>query len=81
MKATFNSKKLPCRTYIKAEESKLHGHKPIKDRLTPVFSANDSMDFEDKSLLAYHSKNPHAFKAQNISKINYQYFKAYLLSR
>lgn len=61
-------KKMPRRTYITAEEKKLPGHKPMKDRLTLAFCANASGDLKIKPLLVYHSENPRAFKAQNITK-------------
>lgn len=61
-------KKLPCRTYITAEEKKLPGHKPMKDRLTLALCANASGDLKIKPLLVYHSENPRAFKAHKITK-------------
>ncbi|XP_068231959.1 tigger transposable element-derived protein 1-like [Palaemon carinicauda] len=61
-------KKMPRRIYTTAEEKKLPGHKPMKDRLTLAFCANASVDLKIKTLLVYHSENPRAFKAQNITK-------------
>ncbi|XP_068229669.1 tigger transposable element-derived protein 1-like [Palaemon carinicauda] len=39
----------------------------MKDRLTLTFCANVSGDLKIKPLLVYHSENPCAFKAQNIT--------------
>ncbi|XP_067939554.1 uncharacterized protein [Watersipora subatra] len=50
-------KKLPRRTYITAEEKKLPGHKPMKDRLTLALCTNASGDLKIKPLLVYHSEN------------------------
>ncbi|XP_068236946.1 tigger transposable element-derived protein 1-like [Palaemon carinicauda] len=61
-------KKMPSRTYITAEEKKLPGHKPMKDRFTLPLCANASRDFKVKPLLVYHSENPRAFKAHNVEK-------------
>lgn len=61
-------KKMPRRTYITEEEKKLPGHKPMKDRLTLALCANASGDLKIKPLLVYHSENPRAFKAHNVSK-------------
>ncbi|XP_068209148.1 tigger transposable element-derived protein 1-like [Palaemon carinicauda] len=61
-------KKMPCCTYITAEERKLPGHKPMNDRLTLAFCANASGDLKIKPLLVYYSENPCAYKAQNITK-------------
>ncbi|XP_068229501.1 tigger transposable element-derived protein 1-like [Palaemon carinicauda] len=61
-------KKMPRRSYITAEEKKLPSHKPMKDRLTLAFCAKASGDLKIKSLLVYHTENPRAFKAQNITK-------------
>ncbi|XP_014786618.1 tigger transposable element-derived protein 1-like, partial [Octopus bimaculoides] len=58
-------KKIPRRTYITAEEKKLPGHKPMKDRLT---LANASEDLKHKSLFVYHSENTQAFKSHKILK-------------
>ncbi|XP_035210185.1 tigger transposable element-derived protein 1-like [Stegodyphus dumicola] len=59
---------MPRRTYITEEEKKLLGHKPMKDRLTLSLCANASGDLKIKPLLVYHSENPRAFKAHNVSK-------------
>jgi len=61
-------KKMPRRTYITAEEKKLPGHKPMKDRLTLALCANASGDCKIKPLLVYHSENPRAFKSHKILK-------------
>ncbi|XP_068216312.1 tigger transposable element-derived protein 1-like [Palaemon carinicauda] len=53
---------MPSRTYISAEEKKMPGQKPMKDRLTLALCANASGDSKIKPLLVYHSKNPRAFK-------------------
>ncbi|XP_064111358.1 tigger transposable element-derived protein 1-like [Macrobrachium nipponense] len=58
---------MPRSTYI-AEEKKMPGHKPIKDRLTLALCANASGDCKIKPLLVYHSENPRAFKAHKIIK-------------
>ena len=44
---------MPKRTYITAEENKLHGYKPMKDTLTLALCANSSGDFTVKPLLVY----------------------------
>ncbi|XP_067944893.1 tigger transposable element-derived protein 1-like [Watersipora subatra] len=67
-------KKLPRRTYITAEEIKLPGHKPMKDRLTLALCANASEDLKIKPLLVYHSENPRAFKAHKITKDRFALF-------
>ncbi|XP_064090794.1 tigger transposable element-derived protein 1-like [Macrobrachium nipponense] len=61
-------KKMPRRTYITEEETKMPGHKPMKDRLTLALCANASGDCKVKSLLVYHSENPRAFKSHKILK-------------
>ncbi|CAI5670507.1 unnamed protein product [Oreochromis niloticus] len=61
-------KKMPRRTYITAEELKMPGHKPMKDRLTLALCANASGDCKVKPLLVYHSENPRAFKKHKILK-------------
>ncbi|KAK4324160.1 hypothetical protein Pmani_005163 [Petrolisthes manimaculis] len=61
-------KKMPRRTYITKEETKLPGHKPMKDRLTLALCANASGDCKIKPLLIYHSENPRAFKSHKIVK-------------
>ncbi|XP_039590569.1 tigger transposable element-derived protein 1-like [Polypterus senegalus] len=61
-------KKMSRRTYITAEEKKMPGHKPMKDRLTLALCANASGDFKVKPLLVYHSENPRAFKTHRILK-------------
>ncbi|XP_039618118.1 tigger transposable element-derived protein 1-like [Polypterus senegalus] len=61
-------KKMPRRTYITAEETKMPGHKPMKDRLTLALCANACGDFKVKPLLVYHSENPRAFKTHRILK-------------
>ncbi|XP_035205544.1 tigger transposable element-derived protein 1-like [Stegodyphus dumicola] len=61
-------KKMPRRIYITEEEKKLPGHKSMKDRLTLALCANASGDLKIKPLLVYHSENPRAFKAHNVSK-------------
>ncbi|XP_064094339.1 tigger transposable element-derived protein 1-like [Macrobrachium nipponense] len=48
-------KKMPRRTFIMAEEKRLPGHKPMKDRLTLALYANASGDCKVKPLLVYHS--------------------------
>ncbi|XP_035209765.1 tigger transposable element-derived protein 1-like [Stegodyphus dumicola] len=68
MKRGFSGRKMPRRTYITEEEKKLPGHKPMKDRLTLALCANASGDLKIKPLLVYHSENPRAFKAHNVSK-------------
>uniref|UniRef100_A0A8C8VHY4 HTH CENPB-type domain-containing protein n=1 Tax=Pelusios castaneus TaxID=367368 RepID=A0A8C8VHY4_9SAUR len=61
-------KKMPRRTYITAEEKRMPGHKPMKDRLTLALCANASGDCKIKPLLVYHSENPRAFKSYKILK-------------
>ena len=61
-------KKMPRRTFITAEEKKLPGHKPMKDRLTLALCANASGDCKVKPLLVYHSENPRAFKSHKVLK-------------
>ncbi|XP_064087280.1 tigger transposable element-derived protein 1-like [Macrobrachium nipponense] len=61
-------KKMPRRTYITEEETKMPGHKPMKDRLTLALCANASGDCKVKPLLVYHSENPRAFKSHKILK-------------
>nr|XP_020671309.1 tigger transposable element-derived protein 1-like [Pogona vitticeps] len=60
-------KRMPNRTFLTQEESKLPGHKPMKDRLT-LFCANASGDLKIKPLLVYHSENPWAFKKHKVDK-------------
>ncbi|XP_070619108.1 tigger transposable element-derived protein 1-like [Erythrolamprus reginae] len=61
-------KKMPRRTFITAEETKMPGHKPMKDRLTLALCANASGDCKLKPLLVYHSETPRAFKAHRVTK-------------
>ncbi|XP_039624723.1 tigger transposable element-derived protein 1-like [Polypterus senegalus] len=61
-------KKMPRRTYITAEEKRMPGHKPMKDRLTLALCVNASGDCKIKPLLIYHSENPRAFKSKKIMK-------------
>ena len=61
-------KKMPRRTFITAEEKKLPGHKPMKDRLTLALCANASGDRKVKPLLVYHAENPRAFKTHKVLK-------------
>ena len=61
-------KKMPRRTFITVEETKMPGHKPMKDRLTLLFCANASGDLKIKPLLVYHSETPRAFKRCRINK-------------
>ncbi|XP_068243785.1 tigger transposable element-derived protein 1-like [Palaemon carinicauda] len=61
-------KKKPGRTYITAEEKKMPGHKPMKDRLTLAQCTNASRDCKIKPLLVYHSEHPGAFKAHRVNK-------------
>ncbi|XP_059549399.1 tigger transposable element-derived protein 1 isoform X1 [Myotis daubentonii] len=61
-------KRMPRRTYITAEEKRLPGHQPMKDRLTLALCANASGDCKIKPLLVYHSENPRAFKSHKILK-------------
>ena len=61
-------KKMPANTYITKDETKLPGHKPMKDRLTLLLCANASGDCKIKPLLVYHSDNPRVFKRNNILK-------------
>ncbi|XP_070268928.1 tigger transposable element-derived protein 1 isoform X2 [Myotis yumanensis] len=61
-------KKMPRRTYIAAEEKRMPGHKPMKDRLTLALCANASGDCKIKPLLVYHSENPRAFNSHKILK-------------
>ncbi|GFT99141.1 tigger transposable element-derived protein 1 [Nephila pilipes] len=61
-------KKMPNRTYITAEEKKMPGYKPMKDRLTLALCANASSDCKIKPLLVYHSENPRALKSHKILK-------------
>ena len=63
-------KKMPRRTFITVEETKMPGHKPMKDRLTLLFCANASGDLKIKPLLVYHSETPRAFKRYRITKTN-----------
>ena len=61
-------KKMPRRTFITVEETKMPGHKPMKDRLTLLFCANASGDLKIKPLLVYHSETPRAFKRCKVNK-------------
>ncbi|XP_070586956.1 tigger transposable element-derived protein 1-like, partial [Erythrolamprus reginae] len=61
-------KKMPRRTFITAEERKMPGHKPMKDRLTLALCANASGDCKVKPLFVYHSETPRTFKAQRLTK-------------
>lgn len=61
-------KRMPSRTFITKEETKLPGHKAMKDRLTLMFSSNASGDLKIKPLLVYHSENPRIFKKNNVIK-------------
>ena len=59
---------MPERTFLTQEESKLPGHKPMKDHLTLLFCANTSGDMKIKPLLVYYSENPWAFKKHKVDK-------------
>ena len=61
-------KKLTANMHITKEETKMPGHKPMKDRLTLLLCANASGDCKIKPLLVYHSDNPRVFKRNNIIK-------------
>nr|XP_034953219.1 tigger transposable element-derived protein 1-like [Zootoca vivipara] len=62
-------KRMPKRTFLTQEETKLPGHKPMKDRrLTLLFCANASGDLKIKPMLVYHSENPRAYKKQKVNK-------------
>ncbi|XP_070606465.1 tigger transposable element-derived protein 1-like [Erythrolamprus reginae] len=61
-------KKMPRGAFITAEETKMLGHKPMKDRLTLVLCANASGDCKVKPLLVYHSETPRAFKTHRVNK-------------
>lgn len=61
-------KRMPKRTFLTQEETKLPGHKPMKDRLTLLFCANASGDLKIKPLLVYHSENPRAFRKHKVNK-------------
>ncbi|XP_068213367.1 tigger transposable element-derived protein 1-like [Palaemon carinicauda] len=61
-------KKMPRRTFITAEEMRLPGHKPMKDRLTLALCTNACGVCKAKPLLVYHSENPRAIKSQSILK-------------
>ncbi|XP_068247992.1 tigger transposable element-derived protein 1-like [Palaemon carinicauda] len=64
------STKMPRRTFITAEEKRLPGHKPMKDRLTLYLCANANGDNKIKPLLVYHSENTRAFKSQRFLMTN-----------
>ena len=65
LKLAFSGRE--CHTeHITKEETTLPGHKPMKNQLTLLFSANASGDCKVKPLLVYHSENPRPFK--NIRK-------------
>ncbi|XP_068245325.1 tigger transposable element-derived protein 1-like [Palaemon carinicauda] len=59
---------MPHQTYITAEEKRLPGHKPMKDRLTLALCVSASVDFKVKPLLVYHSNTPRAFKTHKVVK-------------
>ncbi|XP_053129291.1 tigger transposable element-derived protein 1-like [Hemicordylus capensis] len=61
-------KRMPRRTFITQEETKMPGHKPMKDCLTLLFCANARGDLKVKPLLVYHSENPRAFKKHKVNK-------------
>ncbi|XP_070610302.1 tigger transposable element-derived protein 1-like [Erythrolamprus reginae] len=61
-------KKMPRRTFTTAEEKRMPGHKPMKDRLTLALCGNASGDCKVKPLLVYHSENPRTFKMHKILK-------------
>jgi hypothetical protein len=56
----------PDHSYISQEEETMLVFKVSKDRLTILLGGNAAADYKIKSLLAYLSENPSAFK--NISK-------------
>ena len=61
-------KKMPSKTYIMAEEKKMPGHKPMKDRLTLALCANASGNCKVKPLLVYYSENPRVLKTHKVIK-------------
>ncbi|XP_060135422.1 tigger transposable element-derived protein 1-like [Zootoca vivipara] len=61
-------KRVPKRTFLTQEETKLPGHKPMKDCLTLLFWANASGDLKIKPMLVYQSENPRAFKKHKVNK-------------
>ena len=61
-------KRMPKRSFLSEVESKLPGHKPMKDRLTLLFCANASGDLKIKPLLVYRSETPRAFEKRNVNK-------------
>ena len=48
--------KKPKRAYISEGETKMPGHKPMKDRLTLLFCANASGNMKIKPLVLYNFK-------------------------
>ncbi|KAJ7335726.1 hypothetical protein JRQ81_013667 [Phrynocephalus forsythii] len=54
-------KRMQERAYITQEETRLPGHKPMKDCLTLLLCANTSEDLKVKPLLVYQSENPQTF--------------------
>ncbi|XP_071056893.1 tigger transposable element-derived protein 1-like [Onthophagus taurus] len=61
-------KKLPNRTYVTQETSRLLGHKPMKDRVTLLLGANSSGDMKLKPMFVYHSANHRVFKIEKVDK-------------
>lgn len=51
-----------------AEEKRIPGHKPMKDRLTFTLCTNASSNCKIKLLLVYHLENHRAFKSRKILK-------------
>ncbi|KAJ7344636.1 hypothetical protein JRQ81_000586 [Phrynocephalus forsythii] len=62
-------KRMPKKTFIIKEETKMPGQKPMKGRLTLLFCANASGDLKVMPLLLYHSENPCAFKKHKDLKL------------
>ena len=61
-------KKMPKYTDITHQESKLSGHKFMKDQLVLLLCGNAFGDCKIEPLLVYHSENPEAFKKKNVDK-------------